>query len=178
MKRLIFAGVLVSLFLPASTATSLTPSNLVYIDTGFDADDIPDEQGAEDFQRDPDIRSTTRKVLVEDAGGRSLSLVVHIYRYFVGYWRIVVRLDSRGGPHADARMTLSDDGAGTARCRVRFRSSGEAHRGNLRLESDRAVCHAPLRWVHPNKRIRWKLFSRAAGNGIDEFAPNDHTWYA
>ena len=179
MKRLIFATLFVSLILPASAASSLTQSDLVYIDTGFDADDIPDEQGADDFQRDPDIRSTTRKVTVEDAGGRSLSVVVKTYEAFLGYWRIVARLDSRGGPRADARMTLSDDGAGTFGCRVRFLSSREAHRGTLRLEllGDRAVCHAPLRWVHPNKRIRWNLFSRAAGNGIDEYAPSDHTWY-
>ena len=182
MQRLIFATLFVSLILPASAATSLTQADLVYKDTGFDADDIPRDQGEEMGVRDPDIRSTTRKITLEDAGGRTLSIAVTTYEYFYGYWRIVVRLDSRGGPRADARMIIRDDGGGFERCRVRFLSSGEAHLGELRFPGEppsyeRVVCGAPLRWVHPNKRIRWTLISRAAGNGIDEYAPSDHTWY-
>jgi hypothetical protein len=161
----------------------LPRSDIVYTDTGFDPDDVPDDQGAESSQRDPDIRSTTRKVTANATGGRSLSIVVRTYEYFYGYWTILVRVDSRGGPHADARMRLYDDGAGRTTCKVWFFSSGVTHRGELRFGGEppsyrRVLCRVPLRWVHPNKRIRWKLFSRAAGNGIDEYAPDDHSWYA
>jgi hypothetical protein len=179
VKRLILAAVCLSLVLPVPAANPMPRVDILYADTGFDPDDVPDDQGAESSQRDPDVRSTTRKASARPTGGRSLSIVVRTFERFYGYWTIVVRLDSRGGPHADVRMRLSDDGAGTASCRVRSLSSGVSREGTLRLASsgDRAVCRTPLRWLRPNKRIGWKLLSRAARSGVDEYAPDDHTWY-
>ena len=52
----------------------------------------------------------------------------------------------------------------------------------LPLSGSRATCRVPLRWVHPTKRIRWRLISPEgleAGTepGVDEYAPNDRGWY-
>jgi hypothetical protein len=176
---LILASVVVTvLVLPASTAATVQGEDVLYVDVGLDPDDVPIDEGS-CCQQDPDIRSTRRRVFIDD--GRRLFVNFHTSEPLLGYWKVVVRLDTRGGPRSDARMRIFDDGAGSAGCTVRFgsgpRREGEYHAPNF---GDRASCEVPLKWVRQNKRIRWKLVSRAGVEGtepgVDEFAP-DRGWY-
>jgi hypothetical protein len=165
------------LTLPASAAGTVQSPDVLYADVGLDPDDRPVEDGT-CCEQGPDIRSTRRKVSIDD--GRKLFVNFDAYEPLLGYWTVIVRLDTRGGPHSDARMRIFDSGVGPAGCWVRFgskpRREGTFH---APLSGDRASCRAPLRWVHQNKRIRWKLFSPAADpeGGVDEFAPDDRGWY-
>jgi hypothetical protein len=168
-----------ALTLPASATT--VRSDPLYKDTGYDPDDIPIDEGS-CCQQDPDVHSTTRKVATSPRG-KSLFITVRAYESLEGYWTFQVRLDTRGGPRSDAKMRLHDPGDGPTRCGVRFLAWGPRRQGKLLLPmfSDRATCRVPLRWVHPGKRIRWKLFSPAGAEGtepgVDEYAPDDRGWY-
>ena len=170
------------LLIPPASATSMGgQAGPVYVDSGSDPDDVPDDQG-ESGQLDPDIRSTNRKVRTDEGGGRSLFVKVRTYEDLLGFWSIVVRLDTRGGPRTDARMRLFDTGVGPLGCKVRLLPGGSTRAGHLHLlpgGADWTACRAPLRWVHPNKHIRWKLFSAALHPPyVDEFAPSNRGWYA
>ncbi len=165
---------------PASAATP-AERDPVYVDTGYDPDDVPIDEGS-CCQQDPDVRSTTRKVTT-GTNGRSLFITFRTYERLLGYWTVRVRLDTRGGPHTDAHMALRDSGVGPTRCGVRFLAEGPRRQGTLRLPQGgrRATCRVPLGWVHPSKRIRWRLLSPAGLEGtepgVDEFAPDDRGWY-
>lgn len=166
------------LILPASAEATVRGPDVLYVDVGLDPDDVPIDEGS-CCQQDPDIRSTKRRVFVDE--GRWLFVNFRAYEQLLGYWKVVVRLDTRGGRRSDARMRIFDNGAGRAGCAVRFRSEPR-RKGEYRASSagDRASCRVPLRWVNPNKRIRWRLFSPAGLEGtepgVDEFAP-DRGWY-
>lgn len=170
-----------ALTFPAS-ATTPERRDPVYVDTGYDPDDVPIDEGS-CCQQDPDVRSTTRKVATSTKGGRSLFITFRAYEPLEGYWTVHVLLDTRGGPRADAKMRLADSGVGPTRCGVRFLAQGPRRQGILQLPrfGDRATCRVPLRWVHPSKRIRWKLVSPAGVEGtepgVDEYAPDDRGWY-
>jgi hypothetical protein len=170
-----------ALTMPAS-ATTQVRRNPVYVDTGYDLDDVPIDEGS-CCQQDPDVRSTTRKVATNTRGGRSLYITVRAYEALQGYWTVQVFLDTRGGPHTDAKMRLADSGVGPTRCGVRFLAEGPRRQGILHLPrfGDRATCRVPLHWVHPRKRIRWRLVSPAGVEGsepgVDEYAPDDRGWY-
>ena len=152
------------------------------MDTGYDPDDIPIDEGS-CCQQDPDVKSTSRKVAT-GTRGRSLFMTFRTYERLQGFWTVRVPLDTRGGPRVDARMSLRDSGVGPTRCGVRFLAKGPRRQGtlNLPLFGRRATCRVPLRWVHPSKRIRWKLHSLAGVEGtepgVDDYAPNDRGWYA
>ena len=170
--------------LPAP-ATTPVRGDPVYEDTGHDPDDVPIDEGS-CCQQDPDVQSTTRKVATNRKGGRSLFLTFRTFRTFEslqGYWTVRVFLDTRGGPHTDAKMRLHDPGDGPTRCGVRFLAYGPRRQGVLTLPpfGSRATCRVPLRWVHPNKVIRWRLVSPAGVEGsepgVDEYAPDDRGWY-
>ena len=169
-----------ALTLPASATTAVRRDPL-YKDTGFDPDDIPIDEGS-CCQQDPDVRSTTRKVATSSRS-RSLFITVRAYESLEGYWTFQVHLDTRGGPRSDAKMRLHESGDGRIRCGVRFLAWGTRRQGKLLLPlvGDRATCRVPLRWVHPGKRIRWKLFSPAGAEGtepgVDDYAPDDRGWY-
>ena len=169
-----------ALALPASATTAMRRDPL-YKSTGYDPDDIPIDEGS-CCQQDPDVRSTTRKVTTSSRG-RSLFITFRAYETLLGYWTVHVRLDTRGGTRSDANMRLADSGVGPTRCGVRFLADGPRRQGKLILPmfGDRATCRVPLRWVHPSKRIRWKLFSPAGAEGteprVDEYAPDDRGWY-
>jgi hypothetical protein len=137
-----------ALTLPASAATPMR-RNPLYVDTGYDPDDIPIDEGS-CCQQDPDVNSTTRKVTTSTKG-RSLFITFRTYERLLGYWTVRVRLDTRGGPHTDAKMRLADSGVGPTRCGVRFLAEGPRRQGSLRLprSGHRATCRVPLRWVHP-----------------------------
>src|SRR5215204_3451040 len=166
--------------LPASASTSERKDPL-YADTGYDPDDVPIDQTS-CCQQDPDVRSTTRKVATTSRG-RSLFITFRTFEPLLGYWTVHVSLDTRGGPSTDAKMRLRDSGVGPTGCGVRFLAWGQRRKGKLVLpmSGDRATCRVPLRWVHPDKRVRWKLFSLGGGEGtgpaVDEYAPDDRGWY-
>jgi hypothetical protein len=172
-----------ALTMPAS-ATAPVRRDAVYKDTGDDPDDVPIDSGS-CCQQDPDVRSTTRKVATNTTGGRSLFITFRTFEALLGYWTVQVFLDTRGGPHVDAKMRLHDSGVGPTRCGVRFLAEGPRREGELMLITgggDRATCRVPLRWVHPTKRIRWRLispegFEAGAEPGVDEYAPDDRGWY-
>ena len=170
-----------ALTLPAS-ATAPVRRDAVYKDTGYDPDDVPIDAGS-CCQQDPDVRSTTRKVATNTNGGRSLFITFRTYERLEGYWTVRVFLDTRGGPHVDAKMRLADSGVGPTRCGVRFLAEGPRRRGVLHLPRSgrRATCRVPLRWVHPTKRIRWRLHSlpglEGTEPGVDEYAPDDRGWF-
>jgi hypothetical protein len=172
--------IIATLGLGSTTVAARTtdPGRIRYRDTGFDPDDRPnvDDYGV----RDPDIRSSTRMVSV-DQDGRWLLVKFRTYDYLLGYWTVRVYLDVRGGPSKDRRMRLRDTGTGQAGCSFQVRPGGAWLRGEYRdlASLDGAWCRVPLRWVHPTKRIRWTLFSPKSlesGNRIDEYAP-DLGWY-
>ena len=171
------------LILPASAAATVRGTDVRYVDVGFDPDDRPVDQGS-CCQQDPDIRSTRRKVWVDTHDRRWLSVAFRSYEPLLAYWTVIVRLDTRAGPRVDARMAIFDPGTSPPGCWVRFRSMGPRREGGYHAPvfGDRATCRVPLRWVHPDKQIRWKLFSPAGLEGteagVDEYAPNDRGWYA
>lgn len=170
-----------ALILPASAATT-SPRAPVYVDTGYDPDDVPIDEGS-CCQQDPDVRSSTRKVATSTTGGRSLFITFRVYERLQGYWTVHVFLDTRDGPRTDAKMRLADSGVGPTRCGVRFLAEGPRRQGMLHLPRSgrRATCRVPLWWVHPNRLIRWKLVSPAGMEGtepgVDEYAPDDRGWY-
>jgi hypothetical protein len=172
--------IIATLGLGSSTAAAQTTDTgrIRYRDTGFDPDDRPATNNC--CVRDPDIRSSTRTVLV-DHEGSWLLVKFRTYDYLLGYWTVRVSFDARGGPSKDRRMRLTDNGSGRAHCSFQARAGASWLLGDYRerASSDGARCRVPLRWVRPNKRIRWKLFSPKSlesGKRIDEYAP-DLGWY-
>lgn len=138
-------------------------------DTGFDPDDVPSVGRIH-----PDIRSTTRKLVVHDRR-RVVAIVVRFYETDAGY-PLAIQLDARGGPQLDHRLLTFSDHCllwrkGHHRRTVRFAARGR-----------RAVCRFPARFVDPTKSIRWKLWtyppdgSRTARGFVMDHAP-DHGWY-
>ena len=164
----IVVGCLVAMSLAVAPAVAV----VVDRDTGFDANDIPPNGHI-----DPDIRSTTRKVVSRDEGGRVLSIVVRFYER-PGWWPLWMRLDARDGPRVDHMVTTN----GT-QCFV-WRKGHHRDRVEVRgdTQGDRFVCRMPARLVSPTKSIRWKVRTRAPdGSGASEFvmdfAPSDRGWY-
>ncbi len=171
MRRAICAvvGCLVAMSLAASPAVAV----VVDRDTGFDANDIPPNGHI-----DPDIRSTTRKLVDRDTGSRVLSIVVRFYERH-GWWPLWMRLDARGGPRVDHIVSTFGD-----QCYVwpkGHRRDGLEVRGVA--HGDRFVCRMPARLVSPTKSIRWKVRTKvpdgsgSAGTFVMDFAPSDRGWY-
>jgi hypothetical protein len=162
-------GCLVAMSLAASPAVAV----VVDRDTGFDANDIPPNGHI-----DPDIRSTTRKLVDRDTGSRVLSIVVRFYERH-GWWPLWMRLDARGGPRVDHIVSTFGD-----QCYVwpkGHRSDGVQVRGVA--HGDRFVCRMPARLVSPTKSIRWKVRTKvpdgsgSVGTFVMDFAPSDRGWY-
>jgi hypothetical protein len=144
-------------------------------DVGFDPNDVPALPAI-----DPDIRSTTRKLTVQD-GRRTLSLVVRFYDP-QGWWPLWIRLDARGGPRVDHIVSTFGD-----ECYVwpkGRRHDGVEVRGDVRsgARGGRVVCRMPARLVSPTKSIRWKVLTKYPdGDPGDTFevdhAPSNHGFY-
>lgn len=164
---------------PAVAAGPAAPQ-VRYTDTGLDPDDIPvDESSC--CQQDPDIRASTRKVWIDDQDRKWLTVSFETYENLIGYWNVRVRLDTRAGPRADAKMWIFDTGTDEAGCTFRRDGSTMEDGRYLQVQVDKVRCRVPLRWAEPRKRIRWKLFSAGGGEGtgpvVDEYAP-DSGWYS
>jgi hypothetical protein len=170
-----FVAMSVEMIQPASGANQAVP-HIRYRDSGFDPDDVPIDHTS-CCQQDPDVRSTTRTVWVDRHERRGLTVSFGTYDPLDDYWRVVVFLDTRGGPRYDATMMMLDPGTGPCSFRWRGSTRRVAH---LRVTSDHEFCRVPLGWARAAKRIRWRLFSRGGGEGtgpaIDEHAP-DSGWY-
>jgi hypothetical protein len=152
-----------------------------YADTGLDADDRPVDHTS-CCQQDPDIKSTTRRVWADEAGRRWLTITFVAYDQLIPYWSVYVPIDSRGGPGIDYKVLIFDPGTDQPGCLWWRYHSGKRHKGiyHAPIHGDRATCRVPLGGVHPEKRIRWRLYSPpgAEGHGtrIPEYAP-DAGWY-
>jgi hypothetical protein len=135
-----------------------------YRTTGFDSND---RSG-----RRPDISSSTRKVWAASNGHRYLTVTFRTYEVLPSWWNAVIALDSRGGSLGDVRMHIWDNGDDGHGCEVRGRKGAFHRHGRW------GSCRIPIRFVHPNKRIRWKVLSLAPFDiGNADFAPNDRRWY-
>lgn len=118
---------------------------------------------------DPDIRSSTRKLVERGGGGRVLSLVVRFYERH-GWWPLWIRIDARGGPRLDHLVSTNSTQCfvwprGRRHDRVEIR--GDAH-------GDRFVCRMPARRVSPTKSIRWKV-STTVPDGSGSTRPSRST---
>ena len=172
MRRFSFR-LLPALLVVACVLASAPAANATVIDrdTGYDERDIEPRPG-----RDPDIRSTTRKLTVND-GRRVLAIIV---RFFEDHPRFAleIHLDARGGPGVDHIMSVQTE------CNV-WRK-GHRHdlvEGTSHLRGGRFVCRVPARAVSPTKPIRWKVRtkvpdgSRRATEFEIDYAPSNRGWY-
>lgn len=143
-----------------------------YKDTGFDA--------REGGRVALDIRSTTRKVWRSRDGRRWLTIRVRSYDPLGDDWFAEARVDSRGGPLTDYRVRLLSH-FGMTFCGVRNTNSIHWTEGTLiggNDDSSWGSCRVHLRFVRPNKSIRWKVFGINDRNRVDEHAPSDRGWYS
>jgi hypothetical protein len=130
---------------PAANAT------VIDRDTGYDERDIEPRPG-----HDPDIRSRTRKLTVND-GRRVLAIIVRFYEHHPRF-ALEIHLDARAGPPVDHIMSVQTE-CNVWRCRV------------------------PARAVSPTKSIRWKVRtkvldgSRRATEFEIDYAPSNRGWY-
>ena len=135
-----------------------------YRATGFD----PNDRGG----NRPDISSTSRKVWAASNGHSYLTVTIRTYEDLPSWFDALVVLDSRGGPLRDLRMHIWDNGDDGHGCDV------EGKEGAFRERGRWASCRVPLRYVHPTKRIRWKVLSVAGFDVANpDYAPNDRGWY-
>ena len=136
-----------------------------YRATGFD----PSDRGG----KQPDISSTTRRVRAAPNGHAYLTVTLRTYEDLPSWWTAVIVLDAQGGPLRDSRMDIwenAEDGHG---CNV------DGRQGTFHKRGRWASCRIPFRYVHPDKRIRWKVVSLAAFDvGNADYAPNDRGWFA
>ena len=144
-----------------------------YRDTSHDPDDRP-AAGT-----DPDLRSTTRRVLTGD-GRRVLIVSVRAYEEFDVAWNITTRLDSKDGPQRDFVMYIYDADQSGRGCRFYPAGQpGDFIRVRFTQIASRVACRVRLGLVDPTKRIRWKLSSITEWEGgRDDRAPDGGGWYA
>lgn len=143
-----------------------------YLDGGVDpADDVDDMMNMV-----VDLTSTTRRVWRED-GRRWLAIRFRSSEDLDFGWNVDIRIDSRGGPNADALISTWNRGPEGDGCNMGLAIEPQRKIGVFRIGDRSAWCRIPLRWVDPDKRIRWRLVSYPhEGDFDDEHAP-DHGWY-
>jgi hypothetical protein len=130
---------------------------------------------------DPDIRSSILEVGPRE-NGRFLVLVVRAFEEFGDYWTIRAYLDAQGPrrrtDRADHTMVLWNADTGGAGCTVRERGQGNPEeRGVFRQNGRAARCRVPIRFIQPDRPIRWRLVSTSGYvKGNVERAP-DHGMY-
>jgi hypothetical protein len=135
-----------------------------YRATRFDPNDRGDKR--------PDISSTTRKVWAASNGHSYLTVTLRTYEDLPSWFIAVVVLDSRGGPRRDLRMRIWDNAGDGHGCDV------DGRKGAFHQHGRWGSCRVPLRYVNPNKRVRWKVISLASFDvGNPDYAPNDRGWY-
>jgi hypothetical protein len=169
--RMVAAACLALLIVPLDAGAV---SAFGYRDKGLD----PDDRKAIGY--DPDVRSTTRRVWQSPNGWRFLSVKFRAYEELGVYWGVNARLDSRRGPRADYIMGLYNADNGGADCSIwePGRQDTTQIDGRFYQGTDYASCRVPLKVVHRDKRIRWRLVSRS-GYVKDnwDIAPNGGGYY-
>ena len=158
LRRAVAIGIGAALLTaPAASAT--------YRDTRFDANDVTTPN---------DLRATTRAV-VAPHGRRVLRIVLRGYEAWphstVESFQALIRLDTRGGIHADASLHCS--AGGDIGC-VLSDHDGPLH---VALHGTRYVCRVPMRELHVNKRIRWKVVTTYQDGRDPDYAPDDRGWF-
>lgn len=137
-------------------------------DFGYDERDIEPREG-----RDPDIKSTMRKLAVND-GRRVLTVAVRFYERRPRFG-MRIRLDARGGLRVDHIMSWESE------CAVwRKGHRRDFVKGRYQKVNGRYICRVPARAVHPSKAIRWKLRTVPPDFAPDfeiDYAPSDRGWY-
>lgn len=145
-----------------------------YEDTGF----VPNDRRNNRY--DPDVSSTTRRVWLASNGHRYLTVTFRAYERLSYLWTVIVSLDSRGGTQRDYRIYMDSTEFSGHGCGVLHRGQHFRHfkGGAFKQRHDWARCRIPLRFVQPNKRIRWKLYSPTLITPGDvEYARNHRGWY-
>jgi hypothetical protein len=159
LKRALAIGIgAVLLVSPAASAS--------YRDTRFDPNDVVTPN---------DLRSTTRAVVAPHER-RVLRIVLRGYEAWPSYrtddsFQALIRLDTRGGVHADASLHCSS--GGDIGCLL------SDYDGPLHVARHRArfVCRVPIRALHVNKRIRWKVITTYQDRRHPDYVPDDRGWF-
>ncbi|HEU4355210.1 MAG TPA: hypothetical protein VFT27_06435, partial [Actinomycetota bacterium] len=113
--------------------------------------------------------------------GRKLGIVIIPYELANNSYDIHVYLDSRGGHRADFWLDL-DNTEGPRRCHVYRRGRHEPVARCRIIEGGnpgtitRIKARFPARYVHPNKRIRWRIVAVPLNENWSDRAP-DRGWY-
>jgi len=160
LSALVVVGVLLAA--PAAGA------RVIDRDFGHDERDIEPREG-----RDPDIKSTMRKLAVNDRR-RVLTIAVRFYERHPRF-DLHIRLDARGGPRVDHIMSWRSECAVWRKGHRRDFVKGRYHEVRGRF-----ICRVPARAVHPSKPIRWKLRTVPPDFAPDfeiDYAPSDRGWY-
>ncbi len=148
----------------AALLTSPTAS-ATYRDTRFDPNDVTTPN---------DLRATTRAVVVPH-GRRVLRIVLLGYEAWPHQtdesFQALIRLDTRGGVHADASLHCSS--GGDIGCLL----SNYDRPVHVARHGTRLVCRVPIRARHVNKRIRWKVLTTYQEGGHRDYAPDDRGWF-
>ena len=164
------AGATAALF---AFAISGSPA-LAYVDRGTDPRDGAGEGTVVDIGR------SIRRVHPGEHG-RRLSVVIVPYELAYNSYDLDVYLDSRGGHRADFRLSL-DNTEGPLRCRLYRRGRHEPVarcriiQGGGPADITRIKARLPARYVHPNKRIRWRIVAPPLAVDWTDRAP-DRGWY-
>jgi hypothetical protein len=170
------SGMFASALVTSAVLSLATPASAFgYEDTGFDPNDRINNGW------DPDIASTTRKVWAAANGHRYLTVTLRAYEDFSLQWYAIISVDSRGGTLRDYRIYIGSTEFSGHGCSVLHRGQHFRHvkAGAFKQRHGWARCRVPLRFVQPNKRIRWKVYSPRSLQipTSREYAPNHGGWY-
>ena len=159
-----------SLFMGSILADAAS-ADIVFTDTGFDADDTSGPGVA-------DVVFTRRTVWTNANGRRWFTVRVRASDPLGSVWNGVdVFLDYRGGPRKDARITMVNI-EGPPYCGLLI-FPGEGWDAPAVQVNRTILCSFRLSLLDPTKRIRWRVLSPSAGT-IDptetDRAP-DSGWY-
>ena len=152
--------------------TSSPGAARAYSDWGWDRRDVSDHD-----LKALDLARTRRDV--QRSGGQTLlrfTFDVH-GGYLSNWWGMEVFLDTRGSSKRDYAMHLVDadqSGRGCDIWKVGHRRDTR-RKGHFNRGDGWARCRVPVRWVEPDKKIRWKVRIHTNGELVDR-AP-DGGWY-
>lgn len=108
-----------------------------------------------------DVITSRRRVWVRHDGHRYVEVRIGLSpeEQSLYFFKIRVRLDTRGDGSPDAAMYLvagdAASGAGNPSCMVT--ALGRRHEGRLLGIGSKTGCRARAAWLHPTKKIRWKI---------------------
>jgi hypothetical protein len=89
----------------------------------------------------------------------------------IGAFQALIRLDTRGGVHADASLHCSS--RGDIGCLL-----SDYNGPHVARHGSRFVSRVPIRALHVTKRIRWKVLTTSQEGGHPDYAPDDRGRFA